>query len=53
MELKQNLLGNYKENKILETKIELKTFLFERDNEIFIGCMYYLRVLINILEIME
>lgn len=35
MELKQNLLGNYKESKIIETKKELKTFLFERDNEIF------------------
>ncbi|KAF0851798.1 Mbov_0401 family ICE element transposase-like protein [Spiroplasma poulsonii] len=35
MELKQNLLGNYKENKIIETNNETKNFLIERDNEIF------------------
>ncbi|WP_338989852.1 hypothetical protein [Spiroplasma endosymbiont of Seladonia tumulorum] len=35
MELKQNLLGNYKENKRIETKNETKNFLIERDNEIF------------------
>ncbi|MBW3057984.1 MAG: hypothetical protein CXB60_10120 [Spiroplasma poulsonii] len=35
MELKQNLLGNYKENKRIETNNETKNFLIERDNEIF------------------
>ncbi|ALA98211.1 hypothetical protein SKUN_001344 [Spiroplasma kunkelii CR2-3x] len=35
MELKQNLLENYKENKILETIKEINNFLIERDNEIF------------------
>jgi hypothetical protein len=35
MELKQNLLGNYKENKRIETNNETKNFLIGRDNEIF------------------
>ncbi|WP_348736864.1 Mbov_0401 family ICE element transposase-like protein [Spiroplasma endosymbiont of Ammophila pubescens] len=35
MELKNNLLGNYKENKRIETNNETKNFLIERDNEIF------------------
>ncbi|WP_419335311.1 Mbov_0401 family ICE element transposase-like protein [Spiroplasma endosymbiont of Sarcophaga variegata] len=35
MELKQNLLGNYKENKKIQTKNEINNFLIERDNEIF------------------
>lgn len=35
MELKQNLLENYKKDKIIETKNETKNFLIERDNEIF------------------
>ncbi|WFG99077.1 UPF0236 family protein [Spiroplasma citri] len=35
MELKQNLLGNYKENKTIETQNEVKNLLINRDNEIF------------------
>ncbi|MFJ1522794.1 MAG: hypothetical protein EHU54_05355, partial [Spiroplasma sp. ald] len=35
MELKQNLLGNYKENKIIETNNEVKNLFVNRDNEIF------------------
>ncbi|RUP74925.1 hypothetical protein D6D54_09220, partial [Spiroplasma poulsonii] len=35
MELKQNLLGNYKENKRKKTINEINNFLIERDNEIF------------------
>lgn len=35
MELKQNLLEDYKKDKIIETKNETKNFLIERDNEIF------------------
>lgn len=35
MELKQNLLEDYKKDKIIETNNETKNFLIERDNEIF------------------
>ncbi|AXF95055.1 hypothetical protein [Spiroplasma phoeniceum] len=35
MGLKQNLLGNYKENKTIETQNEVKNLLINRDNEIF------------------
>ncbi|ALA97498.1 hypothetical protein SKUN_00605 [Spiroplasma kunkelii CR2-3x] len=35
MELKQNLLENYKENKTIETQNEVKNLLINRDNEIF------------------
>ncbi|UZQ30622.1 MAG: UPF0236 family protein [Spiroplasma phoeniceum] len=35
MELKNNLLGNYKENKRIETNNEIKNLFINRDNEIF------------------
>ena len=35
MELKQNLLENYRKNKIIETRNKIKNFLIKRDNEIF------------------
>ncbi|ALA97070.1 hypothetical protein SKUN_00146 [Spiroplasma kunkelii CR2-3x] len=35
MELKQNLLENYKENKTIDTQNEVKNLLINRDNEIF------------------